>query len=328
MAPGNGLELGRYRPGDESSICALFERVFRKRKTVEHWRWQFLAAGNAPHVVVARDAEGRVVAHFGAIPRRARAGAHEWTFAQSVDSMVDPNLRRGLRRRTLFVEVVEKFVECFGHVESEALTYGIPNRAAFRIGHRFLGYTRLCDLSLFAKELGRGAADGCASAIEVDESASAPQDHDELWRVVAPSLGVAIVRDRDHARRRYESCPSAPYRFVTARRRGRLAVVAVFRAGYVEPGCGTLVDVLWDGEERETLAAAAHHVDAMARDAGLHHVVTMLTKGAPELSVLEQLGYRPIASGLFLVARSFHAPLRLDELSDRWWHTFGDFDLA
>ena len=323
-----GIEIGTYRPGDESSICSLFEKVFRQKKSPAQWRWQFVESGSRPHVSVARDRDGRVVAHFGCIPRRARVGGHEWVFAQSVDSMVDPDCRRGLRKPGLFTAVVRNYVERFGRVESEALGYGLPNRAAYRIGQRFLGYTRLRDVTLFAKEIGRGGERRHASSIEVCDSRFAEPDHDELWKRVESRLDVAIVRDRAYSRWRYERCPSVQYRFVCARRAGELEAVATFRDSYLEPGCGTLVDILWSGVERDTLAAVVLRIDELARAAGLRHVVTMLPTHAPELPVLDDLGYRPIVSGLSLVARSYHEPLRLELVSDRWWYTFGDFDLA
>jgi len=319
------FEIGLYREGDEFSICALFEKVFHERKSLAQWRWQFVESSPAaPHVVVARDRAGIVIGHFGSLPRRACVGKRRFLFAQSVDSMVDPDRARGLKNPGLFTALVRCWIKRFGN-EAEPIAYGLPNRAAYRIGGRFLGYTRLFDPVVFVKDV-----DGDARAPLADtESGEHPEpDHDDLWERAAHRLDVAVMRDQAYFDWRYVRCPSARYRFVAARRGATLAAVAVFRDAYLAPDCGAIVDLLWDGEQRDSLSEVVTRCEELARAARLHHVVTMLPLHAPELAILGQLGFRPTQCGHFVVARSFSPALPLERVRDLWWFTFGDSDLV
>ncbi len=318
--------IGAWRPGDEASICRRFRRVFGKEKSLAHWRWQFLEPDGGPHVVVARDAQGEVVAHFGCVPRRALVDGAELVFANSVDSMVAPEHRAGLQRRGLFARVVDRYVELFGRPEHEAVGYGLPNREAARIGRRLLGYEPVVDLMLLVRDPAPG--NGAASGVRLEESGEPAADHHARWARVRPRMGVGAVRDRRALAWRFARCPGGAFRFVSARRRGELQAVAIYKPTSMQDGCASLADLLWAGDDEESLAACLRRVEVLAHVDGRSHVVALLPQASREARLLAARGYRPVASGLPLVARCYRPDLQAGRLRAAWWYTFGDFDLV
>ncbi len=325
-------DIGPWRPGDEGSICRLFQTTFGREKTVERWRWQFLGQGiGEPHVMVARDGRGEVIAHFGGVARRMQVGGRPYVFTVAVDSMVARASRTGLQRRGLFTEVVERWVARFCGPGGIAVGSGLPNREALRLGRKLLGYTSLGDVVVQALpvETARG---GSASPTEaghsVAVSAQVEPDHDELWDRSRRHFPVAAVRDRAFLQWRWVACPGGDFRFLSARRRGRLAAVAVYSPTYTEPDCAALADLLWDGRDPAALAACVGRAAALARQSGRRYLVTLLPEGRPETAALQALGFRAALTGHSFVARSFDPGLRLPWLAKRWYFTFADFDLV
>ena len=68
--------------------------------------------------------------------------------------------------------------------------------------------------------------------------------------------------------------------------------------------------------------------ETLARLARRPRIEVMLPIYAAELDVLRSLGYRTEPSGFVLVGRTYHPPLTLEWVKERWWYTFGDFDLV
>jgi Acetyltransferase (GNAT) domain len=320
------LEIGPWRAGDEESIVRLFQRVFGRARTVADWRWQFLPPGGVPHVIVARAAQGEVVAHFGCVPRRALLDGAEILAANAVDSMVAPEHRVGLQRRGLFARVVDQYVATFGWPGPEHFGYGLPSPAALRLGRRLLGYETLRDALLLVRP--DGPASWHARGLELEVSSSTPADHDELWAHIAAASALTVVRDRRYADWRYASCPAGGYLFVVARRGGAPAALAVFTPRSPSEDGAILADLLWPGDDDEALQACLDEAAALAQRAGRRHLALLAAPHAPEARRLAQWGWRPVPLGLPLVARCYAPGLQPEALRSRWAYAAGDFDLV
>lgn len=325
MSGARGLEIAPWRPGDEESICRLFRRTFGREKRLDEWRWQFLGQGIEPHVMLARDDDGEVVAHFGGVPRRVRIGDRDATFTVAVDSMVAPEHRAGLKRRGLFAAVVARWVEQFCERGPVEVGYGLANQEALRIGGRLLGYTPLAGATLLARRLDREAAE---EDRDVEQSDAPPADHDALWERCLSRHEVAACRDARFMDWRYRACPDGGYSFLLVRRHAALTTVCVLKENYVVPDSATLVDLIWDGADPNDLAACVGAAEGRARAAGHHHLAAYLPEGSREAAELSRLGYRAAQMGLTLVARSFRSLLDLDDVARRMYFTCGDFDLV
>ncbi len=321
-----GLEIGPWRPGDEESICRLFRRTFGREKSLAEWRWEFLGQEIEPHVMVARDDDGEVVAHFGGIPHRARVAGRAAMFTVAVDSMVAPEHRAGLKRRGLFAAVVGRWVERFCERGPVEIGYGLANREALRIGGRLLGYTPLEVSVLLARRLDPRSEETAPGEVEGGDAPAA--DHDDLWERCAGRLDVTACRDARFMDWRYRDVPGGGYSFLAVRRRGRLTVSAVFKERYVVSDSATLVDVLWDGDDPSDLAACVRAAERRARAAGHAHLAVLLPNRSREAAELHALGYRRAETGLTLVGRSFRAGLDLASITPRFFFTCGDFDLV
>jgi hypothetical protein len=316
-----------YQAGDEDGICRLFERVFRRRKPIAHWRWQFSDRPFAIHAVVARDGDGRIVGHFAGIPVRALVDGDAFTFTQIVDSMVDPACRAGLRNPGLFACIVDAYVERFGCVEQEAVSFGLPNREALRHGRRFSAYQVVREMRhlarpvpLFREPVGRGA-------LRISVSSDLHAGHDGLWQIHAARHRMLTVRDRSHCEWRYVRCPTNSYAFVHVERGGRLAATLVFSARHFVEQCASVVDLV-AGDDEEAIRAAVGAAEELARAAGRVHIAAFFPEASAEAALLEAMGYGWFRSGYTLVARSYHPPLTIESLREQWWYTLGDFDLA
>ncbi len=323
------FEIGPYRPGDEAGICRLFKNVFGKEKSLEQWRWQFLENPAGTHIFLARDVRGEVVGQFAGIPVRMKVGEAELVFAQMVDNMVDPDCRQGLKKPGLFASVVYRYVDHFGRVEHEALGFGLPNPQAYRIGRRLLGYSHIQDVFVQVKDLAAASEPPSIPAgVEIEVSGTPAADTDHLWEQARRRFPLIAVRDRRYFHWRYARCPVATYHFVRARRAGEISALLVFKPSYLETDSASIVDLLWPGEDVESLCAVLLHAEVLARLAHRRRIQAMLPANAAEVDVLRSLGYGPEASGFVLVGRTYHPPLTLDWVRERWWYTFGDFDLV
>ena len=322
---GAALDIGPWRPGDEASIGRLFERVFGRAQTVAHWRWQFLAPDGVPRVTVARDERGEVVAHFGCVPRRAVVDGVACMVSNGVDSMVAPEHRAGLTRRSLFVRLGELYVESFGWPGPDHFGYGLPSPAALRIGSRQLGYVPLREAELLVRPV--APSPRCVPGLDVQIGPEAPRDHDELWARVAAQRTLTVVRDRRYMAWRYERRPGGAYQFVLARRGGALAALAVFTPRAPSEHGATVADLLWPGDDEEALRACLDETAALAQREGRQHLALLAAPDAPEARPLPAQGWRPVPLGLPLIARCFAPNLDPEVLRNRWSYALGDFDL-
>lgn len=133
--------LRQYQSGDELPILELFEEVFRKKRSLAHWRWKFLQNPYASPVLgLARSPNGSMVAHYGTIPVPLNLGGQQVLAAQSVDTIV----REEYRKDGLFTKTAE---QCYAQCTSKQIeaVYGFPNKAAYpgrikRLQWREIGY--------------------------------------------------------------------------------------------------------------------------------------------------------------------------------------------
>ena len=254
--------LRRYREGDESGINDLFRIVFQRERSQEEWRWKFkegpLRDFRFIHLAQAGE---RIVGQLAAMVVRFQCQGREALAVQVVDNMIDPAFRGGFSKsrmqRTLFSD-------CEGAIRAAgiALGFGFPNREAYRIGIRLLGYrdlgtvdVRSCPLSWvgrtrrllgdgrFARGVGRlqaaarsllhGSRTPLLAGALVRRATSFDESFDRLWKRLSSSFAMAVVRDRQFLQWRYREKPGTRYTILTLEREGELlgyAVLAVRRS--------------------------------------------------------------------------------------------------
>jgi ribosomal protein S18 acetylase RimI-like enzyme len=172
-------------------------------------------------------------------------------------------------------------------------------------------------------------AGGTARGFRVaDVDSVDPAETNALWCSVRRGVRTAPARDAHYLGRRYGG--GDPYRFVTARRDGRLAGVAVVRRHRAEGDArlrgirvATLSDVLFGDENAGValLAGAERTASRMGADALLCSASHKAVNDA-----LQRRGFIEAPPNVHLVVRQAPGAPPLSDRLDQWWLTRGDSD--
>ncbi|SNZ16413.1 GNAT family N-acetyltransferase [Hydrogenobacter hydrogenophilus] len=126
------MEIRPYREGDEEGIRELFHKVFNKEMSQELWRWKYKAHGLGTMVFVAED-KGKIIAHYGGVPRRCLYFGREVISAVISDSMVDPSYRGFFKKEGVFAKLVKEYITHYAPLEGKRIIhfgYGFPMERA------------------------------------------------------------------------------------------------------------------------------------------------------------------------------------------------------
>jgi len=126
------MEIRPYKEGDEEGIRELFRIVFGKEMSYELWYWKYKAHKLGTMVYVAED-KGKIIAHYGAVPRRCLYFGREVISAVISDSMVDPSYRGIFKREGVFSQLVKKYIMHYLPLEGKRVIhfgYGFPMKRA------------------------------------------------------------------------------------------------------------------------------------------------------------------------------------------------------
>ena len=333
------LEIRPYRPGDEDGILATFNLVFREvcgpgyvDRTMAHWRWQYERnpVGRRVWLAVAKD--GTIAAQYAGVPLAVDAHWGPEVFVHCVDSMPHPEWRQGLKKKGLFVLTCEPFWAESKRI-GDALFYGFPVDAAFRIGQRYLKYEHMCIVDYLIRDLGQDAL-SAPGGVTVQVCADVPEDTDGLYAKVRAEKRCLLRRDRATLDWRYVQNPArGDYEIHAARAAGQLRGLMVLKPGSgLAPDAATIVDWLCpedDEEARDALLAAAV---ARQRQEGKQRLMTVLPEWSKERQALLGRGFAHVPSANWMQRRLVHninhPPATADFLAANWWFTLGDSDLA
>jgi len=237
----------RYRPGDEVELLALFNRVFGKQRSLEHWRWQFASNPYAPPTIVValRRGDDQVVGSHVLMPIALNASGERVLAGHTLDLVVHEDFRmQGIFQVTAR--------ECFTWALERGLraVIAFPNPQSYPGFVRSLEWSRIRDPWRWDRRIGlRGALGeaGWARALtwapdrilrtlggsrsrsewRADVAAEMPVDHDGLWAECAPGLKLSLWKDREYLAWRYDRNPDHAFVRIALRERGRLRALAV-----------------------------------------------------------------------------------------------------
>ncbi len=328
-----------YRPGDEHAILRTFNLVFREvcgpgyvDRTLAQWRWAYLdnPAGHRISLAVADD--GTVASQYAGMPMACDTPWGEQRFVHCVDSMTHPAYRQGLRAKSLFVETCLPFWE-HSRAIGDALFYGFPVDAAFRIGQRYLKYEMMLAIDFLIRELPVGAIDEPAG-VALARADGVPSDAGGLYERVRADKTTLVRRDHRYLKWRYADNPAhADYELWTARRGGELAGLMVLKPGSgLAPDSATIVD--WLVPERDGAAATALLAAAVRRqrEQGRQRLLAVFPPWSHEWRTLLAHGFAAVPSSTWMQRRLIHnaciPQITAQHLASAWWYTLGDSDLA
>lgn len=327
------ITIGPYEPGDEVHILAAFKKVFDVERPLEVWNWEYRDNPAGLHCFLARLPDRQVVSQFTGIPRRVRFGEREVCFSEIVDSLTDPEFRRGLKKPGLFATTCYRFVDHYGRPDREIIMYGLPNPPAFRVGRALLGYVWLYELEFLTREFlgdpGEVAAElaggvGSAAAVEAFSS-----DADALEAELASASQIAVVKDATYLNWRYPARPDVGYELVEyhdagGRLFGLAALHHQWRGLPITVACDLQVDFA-----SSSLGAVLHDIESRAAARGCSRLKILKRPRSDAWLALQDHGYRAQPDQFTFVARTYDREnLPIDHLRDHWQIGAGDFDIC
>lgn len=335
------LTIRPYRPGDEHGILETFNLVFREvcgpgyvDRTLEQWRWQYLQNPWGHRMSLAVAPDGTIVSQYAGVPVLADTPHGPQTFVHCVDSMTHPAWRAGLKRPGIFVITGLPFSAHSRRI-GDAVLYGFPVDAAFRIGSRYLEYHFLRVIDFLIRDVAAGVIDP-APELRLERVTAIPPDIGSLYDTVRAEKRLLLRRDYRYLDWRYVQNPSrADYELWTARRaaNGRLAGLLVLKpGGGLAPDAATIAD--WLASEHDAAAAQAllHIATRRAAEEKKVRLMTVCPDWSAEWRTFEAAGFVKTPSANWLERRLVYlltgSPLTEPVLQRDWWYMLGDSDLA
>jgi hypothetical protein len=330
--------LREARAKDEANLREALDQAFTRvdpghqPRTEQEQHWRMKASPNGSRSILALDRSGRVLGQFASWPRPARFGSERVWTSHAFDSFVDPRLRRGLARSSLFQSIVEEYVlRHAGNLRRrDRLAWGLPVRAAWRIGRARLGYG-LMDPSwvLRAQELVAAAGTEAVEVTCVEQAADLGAESAELFERVVSEGRVLLERELEWLEWRWFTRPRHRYRMLAARRDGRLVGWMVWCPADFDGESGALIaDWLVPTSEAPAAAALLECAFDEARAAGALPLRASFPIHAPEFQTFQERGFRVLPGRHRIAGRSFDRRRTLDLWSRELWWTLGDTDLC
>lgn len=334
-----GPTIRPYQHGDEAKILETFNLVFREvcgpdyvDRSLEQWRWAYLDNPAGHRISLAVAADGTIASQYAGMPMLYDTPWGEQRFVHCVDSMTHPAFRQGLKAKSLFVETCMPF---WAHSRAigDALFYGFPVEAAYRIGKRYLKYEMMRVVDFLIRDRAAPTLDG-PSTVTVTVAASLPPDVGALHELSRLDKRCLLRRDYRYLQWRYVQNPArADYELHAARRDGRLCGLMVLKPGSgLAPDASTIVDWLVpeadDGAADALLAAAVRRQHEQQSE----RLMAVFPPWSHEHQHLVARGFVETPSANWLQRRLIHNVCKdvftPEFLAEQWWYTLGDSDLA
>jgi len=331
------LTLREYRPGDEVGILETFNRIFAavdptfEPRTEAFWRWQFLANPSRSIVLLAFTEDGKVAGQLANVLQRVWLDGELRSFSQAVDSMSDPALRQGLRRESLQARLGNLYAETYAGPApgQQALLWGAPVPAAWRVGRTFIRYEVVRTQLKLAASVA-DVAPSPAPGVEVETVASFPYDVADVFESVATRHRAIAVRDKPQMDWRFVEHPERDYEIAIARRAGRAVGCAVFRRGAFdgEPDAGLVADWFVAPDDDGATHALLAWLREAARRAGARRLVALFPDTTDEWDAFQELGFRAEPTRYTIVGRECVPGYDMTWMRAHWYYTLGDTDLV
>jgi predicted N-acetyltransferase YhbS len=209
----HGVGYRASRPGDDTAIVELLERVFQQAYPLPRWAWVHQHNPIEGNQTVLATCGHRVVGCAGAVALPFEVDGRCVGAVRVQDAAVDV----GFRGRGVFVEIIRALSEeaCRRGV-GFVLTFPRPHRPASRISFDRAGYNCAGEISAFALSLAR--LPECAPARVRVAIQSSPSFTDRDVAFVASRLReFRVVNRRDLAYLRWRYHPASGKKYIVAR---------------------------------------------------------------------------------------------------------------
>jgi hypothetical protein len=351
MSDSSSLSIRPYRAGEERQLVDLFERVFGRTISEDHWRWKLKRRSSPVDNVWLAVSDDKPVFQYAGIPTRFWQSQTAAMTMVSVDTMTDPEFRR----RGLLTRVASRAYEVWRE-SGVAFVIGLPNE---QWGSRAsaLGWQKLFPLrwlvrplrpeAMLARRLnvpllkratfptslwnhilkGRARRD---PQVQTQQVRHAGEEFDQIWANCKADWMFSTVRDREWVDWRFLSSPSRAYEVTLARRAnkpsGYAAHCLIGSGNRVSAYLAEIFAAREDHGTRDTLLGELlERLLATKAEA----LLSLAVPGTPEYQWLRRCGFFPRqAFSIQLVPLSGHLPLALMSDPNHWNLTGADFDVV
>lgn len=323
-----------YAPGDEAGILALFHAVWppplAQRRTLRQWNWQYRDAPLGHRIIVGEDRNGRIIVHYATLPLRLWLDGRVVVGGVGVDSMVHPDVRRGLQREGVFLTAARAYYEVWGGQAPNAWNWGFANRQAQRIGVGQLGYLTIEDgvPALFVNRFDRTQRlQRTSEELAVNCVTRFSPDVDELWQRCRATQPFAVIRDHAYLSWRFVDCP-LPRLCVEVRDQRRLRGVAVLQPWWQAQPILAVIEYFAEPSDAACLAAVLHHAATVAAAHEQVRIELWLPPRSQPFAQALALGMRSEPTECHLVCRPVREMTEVAAWCARWHYTLGDSDIV
>ena len=325
-----------YEAGDEHAILETFNRVFSEMdpnfepRTLETWRWLYLANPSGWRIYIAITDDGRVISQYAGVRQRMWLEGQPAYFSQAIDSMTDPAYRRGLKRPGFFVLTGYPYAANYGGPppDKDVIMWGLPLPAAWRMGKNFLDYEIVRTQGKLVAELARVELPA-ASGVALEEVECFPEEVVTLSDRAREEHGAIAVRDKAQLDWRFVDNPDNDYSIVLARVDGELAGYAVYRTGFYDrEETGLCCDWLVPGDQPAVAQALRAWLLERARSEGADKLTAVFPDTCREWLDFQRAGFRVQPTTYFPVGRNYVPKYRMPWLYRNWYYTLGDSDIC
>ena len=308
-------EVRLYKNGDEKGITRLFKEVFGREMSIEEWHWKYREI--SPHKVyssVAVNESDEIVAHYGGMPHRMVYQGKEVCGLAIGDIMVQQRFRSFKLFREIAAMVPEEAVK-----DGIILGYGFPNTRAMALPAKLGLYEKVEDVLEANKEV-RFNNNTYRFFYKLFPLSFGDSRIDGLWESVKREFKLAVVRDGDYLRWRYQRHPFFRYELWGLKKRwsNELAGLAVLRSEaekmlLVDFVCNTdMIGILFQKVENYSYACGMKNLSLWFSEYLRH--------------TLDRLGF-PVHTSCTCIPRTTHEEtLTKDQIKGQFFYTMGDTD--
>lgn len=302
----------------EAELFDLFETAFGHAMSPALWRWKHRGQTITGSLVRHDD---KIIAFYGAVPRKVLLSGTALTALQIVDVMVHPQYRGILKRKGPFFLAASSLLERFvGHDRLFPIAFGFPSEKHNRLG-TILGLYQEVEAIKRVSWMPIKAHPSLLVKTRLLGS-SQQQLANSLWQQMAETLKELIigVRDWEYLQQRYFKHPTIQYQLylVTSRLTGRgLGIYVV----HVHQDEIELLDVIATPKHMpvliHSLRRLTHHLNKDRAYAWITSTQAALLAG--ENGVINDTEIR-------IPHCNWTPGIEADTLQNRWWLMGGDTD--
>jgi len=317
-----------YKERDEKVIVEKFNQVYQKNRSLDHWRWRYLAnPQGGPYISTAWDGQ-QLISHYSAYPLALNVDAEIKQTYHVGDTFTMPAWRGvGFGKSSLLSRTVRHFHKIFCETKVDFF-YGFNLVKIQKLGQRFLSYVPIAPVYEYSL-----SAEHCSTAklfrvlkgyrITIVEESDAWAD--ELYEQAKKDYVMFIIRDKSYLQWRYDQHSDFSYQYMLLKNWGKVVGWCVTRK--TEQAL-MLIDAFCLKKHSKQLVRSLHELLSCETSC----VVLSGWFAANPSWWCEQLidgGFRKKrqAQNLDLCATFFSQQHDKTDLANKFYYTMGDSDL-